>query len=148
MSDFPNNWHWIVNSDESRFWSSSAGAYVPTPPEGAGVTRIASEEELSDVLAVYGLPGPAVRVEDYKAAIVAHLDATAVSRLYDNAVSISTYVTSTNPQWAAEAAVFVAWRDVVWAYAYAELDKVMTGQREQPSVAELLDELPAIVWSA
>lgn len=64
MSEFPRDWHWIVGGDESRFWSSAAGAYVSQVPEGSGVTRIASEEELSEVLAAYGLPGPVVRMPD------------------------------------------------------------------------------------
>lgn len=54
----PRDWYWIVGGDEARYWSSAAGAYVETLPEGAGVTRIASENELTDVLAAYGLPGP------------------------------------------------------------------------------------------
>lgn len=54
----PFDWHWSVGTDESRFWSSAAGSYVQTLPEDAGVTRITSEEELSRVLAAYGLPGP------------------------------------------------------------------------------------------
>ncbi|WP_421912721.1 hypothetical protein [Mesorhizobium sp.] len=58
----PENWFWIVGQDESRFWSSAAGAYVGVAPEGAGVTSIASEDELSDVLAACGLPGPIVRI--------------------------------------------------------------------------------------
>ena len=87
-------------------------------------------------------------VSEYKAAIVAHLDAAAQARLYDGAVSIATYVNSTNPAWAAEATAFVAWRDAVWAYAYTELDKVMAGTRAQPTVAEILAELPAIQWPA
>lgn len=62
MSAFPQDWHWIVDGDESRYWSSAAGAYVDTLPEDAGVTRIASADELTDVLAVYGLPGPIERV--------------------------------------------------------------------------------------
>lgn len=76
------------------------------------------------------------------------LDAKAQERRYDGAVSISTYVNSTNPQWAAEASAFVAWRDAVWAYAYAELAKVGLGQRPQPSVDEFLGELPVMVWPA
>lgn len=67
MSDLlytPTDWHWIVGGDESRYWSSAAGAYVEELPEGAGVTRIASEDELTEVLAVYGLPGPVAIVPD------------------------------------------------------------------------------------
>ncbi|AWC25444.1 hypothetical protein CO731_04941 [Aminobacter sp. MSH1] len=94
------------------------------------------------------VPEPAPTVDDYKNAIVAMLDAMAQQRRYDNAVSISTYVNSTNPQWAAEAAAYVAWRDAVWVYAYAELMRVETGQRPQPSVIDFLAELPSMVWSA
>lgn len=92
------------------------------------------------------VPEPAPALNDYKGAVVAMLDAKAQERRYDNAVSISTYVTSTIPSWSAEAAAFVAWRDAVWAYAYVELEKVMGGQRPQPTVEEFLGELPAIVW--
>jgi len=52
------------------------------------------------------------------------------------------------PQWAAEAAAFAAWRDAVWTYAYAELAKVQAGQRAQPTVTDLIAELPAIIWPA
>lgn len=58
----PENWHWIV--DGKRIWSSKAAAYVDKLPKDAGVTRIVSEEELTDVLANYGLAGPSVRVPD------------------------------------------------------------------------------------
>jgi hypothetical protein len=60
----PLDWFWIIGDDESRFWSSAVDGYVTTAAEDAGVTRIASEDELTDVLAVYGLPGPVVRVPD------------------------------------------------------------------------------------
>ncbi len=86
---------------------------------------------------------------DYQTAIVAMLDAKAQERRYDGAVSISTYVGSTNPQWAAEAMAFVAWRDAVWTYAYAEMEKVELGQRsQQPTVTEFISELPQMAWPA
>ena len=58
----PYNWFWIVSGDESRWWSSKAGAYIK-PDQGfiaaGGVpTRIASEDELDEVLADYDLQGP------------------------------------------------------------------------------------------
>lgn len=65
MADYsPSDWHWIVGSDESRFWSSAAEGYVQMLPPEAGVTHIASEAELTDVLRGYGLPGPAPSAED------------------------------------------------------------------------------------
>lgn len=58
----PQDWFWIVGGDESRFWSSRAGGYVGALPNGVGVTFIASEDELTDVLSAYGMDGPIVRV--------------------------------------------------------------------------------------
>lgn len=91
-------------------------------------------------------PAPLPTVDDYRIAVEALLDAVARSRRYDNALSISTYVSSTTPQWAVEATAFVAWRDTVWVYAYAELDKMMTSQRPQPLVSDFLAELPSLTW--
>ncbi len=93
-------------------------------------------------------PAPPPAVADYQAAIVAMLDAAAQARRYDNGLSLSTYVASTNPTWAAEAQAYVGWRDAVWAYAYTQLDLVQSGQRAQPTVEALLAELPALTWPA
>jgi hypothetical protein len=58
-NDFtPLDWFWVVGDDGSRFWSSASGGYVGALPNGAGVTRIANEAELTEVLVAYGLPGP------------------------------------------------------------------------------------------
>jgi len=85
-------------------------------------------------------------IEQFRRAIQAHIDATAREKDYDDAKSIATYLNSTVAQWAAEAEAFVAWRDAVWLYAYEQLDKVMNGKREQPTVEEFLVELPKIEW--
>lgn len=83
---------------------------------------------------------------DYARVIQAHLDTTAQSKLYSDAVSCAAYVSSSVPQWAAEATAFVLWRDNVWAYAYNQLAAVTAGTRTQPTVSELVAELPSIVW--
>jgi hypothetical protein len=83
---------------------------------------------------------------DYEAAIQTLVDATATERKFRDGVTMASYVNSTNTQWAAEAIAFVAWRDGVWAYAYSELDKVVTGQRPQPTVDEFLAEIDPINW--
>lgn len=85
-------------------------------------------------------------VEAFRLAIQAHVDAQAQGRRYDNGNSLASYVASTNPEWAAEAQAFVAWRDAVWFYAYTELDAVMAGEREQPTIEDFIGELPEIVW--
>jgi hypothetical protein len=89
---------------------------------------------------------PAPTQADYVAAITAHIEATARSRHYDSAVSMATYVTSATPAWAAEAQAFVTWRDSVWVYVYTKLALVEAEARTQPTVAGLVEELPAIEW--
>ena len=84
--------------------------------------------------------------DEYTAAIQAALDAPAKERSYTDGNTMATYVNSTNATWAAEAQSFVAWRDAVWEYAYAQLAAVLAGEREQPTIDELLAELPEAVW--
>ena len=62
----PHNWFWIVGGDTSRAWSSTEQSYVTNYPANK-VTRIASEDELSDVLRTYGLRGPSVISADVDA---------------------------------------------------------------------------------
>lgn len=85
-------------------------------------------------------------IETFRQAIQSHVDEQATTRRYDGGNSLAGYVNSTNAQWAEEATAFVAWRDAVWAYAYAEMDRVLNGDREQPTIDELLEELPEMEW--
>lgn len=91
-------------------------------------------------------PSPEQVIEGFRLAIQRHVDSQAISRRYDSGNSLATYVNSTNPEWAAEAVAFVAWRDSVWSYAYTEMDRVLNGDREQPTIDELLEELPKMEW--
>jgi hypothetical protein len=141
----PANWFWIIGDDESKAWSSAAGAYA-TEWDETRLTRIASKEELSNVLRPYGLTLPAPTDADYSVAIQAVIDAVARSKNYADGVSLASYASSTNETWAAEATTFIAWRDSVWAYAYGELAKVQSGRRAQPTVTVIVGELPEMVW--
>lgn len=118
--------------------------YVPDEPANRYRQLIAEWEAEGGVIAPY--EPPPLTQADYTAAIAAHLDATAKQRNYDSALSIATYVGSAVPQWAGEAAAYHAWRDQVWVYVYAHLAAVLAGEREQPTVADLLAELPVIAW--
>jgi len=88
----------------------------------------------------------AAAINGYRTAIQSMIDAKAQEKQYDSGATLASYVNSTIPEWASEAQSFVAWRDHVWTYAMAELDKVQSGGREQPSVEDFLAELPAFVW--
>jgi hypothetical protein len=90
-------------------------------------------------------------MQDYQAAIDAHVEATAAARGYGSAtlsatLSIATYIASSNPLWAGEAAIFVAWRDAVWVHAFAKLGRVETGEVAQPTIEGFIAGLPPIEW--
>lgn len=73
------------------------------------------------------------------------LDTTAQSKQYGSAVACASYVASSNPQWAAEARVFVDWRDAVFVYAINVQTEVQQGA-PIPSFEEFVAGLPIIVW--
>jgi len=85
-------------------------------------------------------------VAQYRAAIQSMIDRTANERQYDDGNSLASYVNSTVPEWAAEAQAFVIWRDQIWTYSLGELEKVKSGQRDQPSAGEFLKEIPKFAW--
>lgn len=73
------------------------------------------------------------------------LDTTALSKQYGSAVACASYVSSNNPQWAAEAQAFVSWRDAVFVYAINIQTEVMQGA-PIPTFDEFVSGLPTIVW--
>ncbi len=144
MTFTPDDWFWIVGGNEARAWSSAAGAYV-AEWDAERVTRIDTEQSLTDVLRPYGLTLPAPTQADYAAAIQVHIDATAQSKGYADGVALASYIASTVATWQAEAAVFVPWRDAVWVSAYAQLAAVQQGT-PPPSIAQVIAGLPVIEW--
>lgn len=141
-----------------KHYASADGFYFGeiqgVAPEGLDVFEVPSAPEPEQSPAVWDQKAQAWQVADapqptqadYRQAIQAHLDAEAQTRSYDSAQSAASYASSTNTVWKAEAEAVIAWRDAVWVYAYAELAKVQAGERERPSVEELIAELPDIVW--
>jgi hypothetical protein len=82
----------------------------------------------------------------FRDAIEAHIESVARSKDYADATRLASYVASTNATWAAEAQAFVAWRDAVWAFAYAELADVLAGLKPEPTIADFVADLPEIAW--
>lgn len=142
----PFDWYWCVAGDETRFWSSAAGAYVSEADQNK-LTRIGSAAALNDVLRPYGLELPEPSEADYANAIQAYVDRVAVDRGYESGIALASYVNSTIDQWATEARTFIAWRDQTWAYAFQLLQGVQAGQVPTPTVSGVIDSLPKIEWT-
>lgn len=125
----------LINPDDKRIISTDAGTFalVDPPPEPEPEPIPPTTDEI---------------IASFQAAIQYHVDITAQQRGYDGGNSLAGYVVSTNPAWAAEAQAFVAWRNAVWLHAYADLDKVTSGQRAVPTIDGFIAELPAMVWPA
>ena len=96
-----------------------------------------------------------IMIKSLAASVQRLLDETALSKclwrgMCDNltapSISIATYDNDHNPQFAAEAATFKAWRSAVWTHFYRVIDDVNAGTRQMPTKSELLAELPDIVW--
>lgn len=109
--------------DEVKAFAAGCGFVAKTPPAQVNTT-----------------------VDDYANAVSWKIETVAQERGYSSAVACASYVNSTIPAWAAEAAEFLAWRDRVWVFVYAQMALAQSGQRQQPSVAALVAELPVMTW--
>lgn len=110
-------------------WSGSAWVIeaLPAPPEPEPPTD-------AEILAAF------------TAAIQLRLDTFARTRSYDGILSACTYVTSSVPKFAGEAAYCVGARDATWATGYQILADVQAGDRAMPTVDQVMTELPPLEW--
>lgn len=108
-------------------------------------------EDCGDYYEVKAIPEPTI--EELQAQIqkqltdaVQHvLDTKAQELNYDNCLSVCSYIDTGVPKFDAEGKAFRAWRSAVWAKGYEILAQVQAGERDVPTEAELLAELPELV---
>jgi hypothetical protein len=91
---------------------------------------------------------PPITLKDYDIAVEKHLDSVADAAGYydplgripniDRACAYAAY----ENEYQAESQAFVAWRASVWAKAYEIQQSVENGERDQPTIEELISELP------
>lgn len=130
---YTNESETIIAADDGRF--------IPRDPRNADYAAI-----LASGAKIEPYAAPLPTIDAYVSAIERHMDAVAIARGYRSADRCVSYIGSTNAAWAAEAQAMLTWRDMAWQYAYTELGKVQAGQRTQPSVAEIVAEIPVIAW--
>lgn len=81
----------------------------------------------------------------FELAIQGRLDEAARGRGYDSIATAVSYAEEPAvARFQEDGKAFRAWRSLVWAYAYQELDKVKAGKREIPTLDAFLAELPAL----
>ena len=111
----------------------------------------ATIEDKGDYYEVVAIPEHIPTQEEIKQmftdAIQKYLDTTAQSRRYDNIFTAISYVNSTDETFTREAQACLVWRDKVWRKCYDILDAVEAGEREIPTMEELIAELPTIEWN-
>ncbi|WP_321341522.1 hypothetical protein [uncultured Cohaesibacter sp.] len=133
-------WEIVVDWRGTEYWLADGSHHIITD---------FGEERPAEALDAEPIEEPVLTQDDYEEAIQNLFEKTADSRRYEQgATAFATYVNSKDSEWAAEAQAFVDWRDTVWRYAYDQLNAVQAGDREQPSVEELLAELPEPNWPA
>lgn len=140
----------IRHRDEIDTWHVDAvGCRHASPGDGRQALACTWDEPLVSEGGLWRVETVAERALPLAiAAVQTHIDATARARGYGDGALLASYHASTIPSWAAEATAFVAWRDEVWVAAYQINADVAAGLRPLPTVAEVLAELPPIVWPA
>lgn len=91
-------------------------------------------------------PTEAAILSSLTAAVQIYLDATARERNYDGILSLCSYATSLDLTFKTEGQAGVEWRDAVWRASYTIMAAVKSGIRGIPTVEELIEEMPPMVW--
>ena len=107
------------------------------------------ESLIAEVEATYVPPAPPSLEEQiavFDAALVAHMDATARQRRYDNRLTCALRAGYPGP-FQSEGIAFAGWMDQCNALAYQLLAEVVAGTRPLPeSPQALIDLLPVMIW--
>lgn len=90
-------------------------------------------------------PAPLPTLADYDKALVAYLDAVAKSRNYDDRISCAVRAGFPGP-FQAEGIAFATWMDTCNQIGYSILADFQAGNIQQPTIAEVIDSLPPMVW--
>jgi hypothetical protein len=96
-----------------------------------------------------GPPPPTVAeiTKSFIDSIQAHMDEAAQGYGYDDIKTAVTYADEpVVVKFQEEGRAFRRWRSYVWEYGYAQLELVQNGEREMPTIEDMLAELPAIVF--
>lgn len=117
----------------------------PTPPVGSVAVWMGGEwsvvpAEVSQFAASAQTPEEIVAL--YSRAVDERVEAHARSLGYNGAAHLASYVTSSVPDWSAEAQSFVGWRDQVWLYALSVYETAQLDPNSLPDLETFMSGLP------
>lgn len=110
--------------------------------DGVRVFNPSHEQMLANGWEVYTPPARTLTAKDYENAVQNHIDATARTQGFDNLLTCTKYAGFDNA-FRASAEALLAWNVSCWLACRTVLASVQAGTRTQPTVAELIAELPA-----
>lgn len=84
-------------------------------------------------------------IAELTAALEAHYDSKARERRYDNRLTCALRAGYVGP-FQAEGIAFAQWMDNCNAYGYQVMADCLSGARPIPTTAELIGEIPLMVW--
>lgn len=111
-------------------------------PLGVEIYTMAVAGEFG-AIAQYVAPLPTL--EDYDAALTAHLDSVAQSKRYADRISCSVRAGYPGP-FQSEGIAFATWMDTCNQIGYQILADFQAGNIPQPSVEDVIAALPQMVW--
>ena len=124
-------------SPECAFWCNKNDATIEEIEAVDGVRQFK----------IVAVPEPTVEeLQEQLTNSVQHiLDTKAQELLYDNCLSVCSYIDTGVQKFDDEGKAFRAWRSQVWAKGYEILAEVREGKREIPTEEQLIAELPELV---
>ena len=140
---------WVDEQDVVIKCQAYSNAQMDILHADLGADAAQYEDMIAEVGATYVPPAPPSLEEQvavFGAALVAHLDATARQRRYDNRVTCALRAGYPSP-FRAEGTAFAVWMDQCNALAYKLLAEIVAGTRQMPeSPQALIARMPAMVW--
>ena len=137
-----------TNQDVAENWNREVWASIEAAQKTGA--QVMAEDQFQQAFPPQPEPRPQLTDEEKQQLIVdceqAYLDEFARTRNYDSIFTACTYATSTNPKFAQEGRYAVQARDEVWAKCYQILGEYLAGQRPEPTLQDVLAELPALAW--
>ena len=136
---FLNDGFLIVPEDEYQLLIGNVDGneYIRNPETGSYEPYVPPEPTKEELEA---------RIQKQLTDVVQHvLDSKAQELLYDNCLSVCSYIDTGVQKFDDEGKSFRAWRSAVWAKGYEILAEVQEGKREIPTEEELIAELPELV---